>query len=303
MGIFEGNTEITEVPDQEIDYALWCAYESLDAIQVFDNTMMNTTRECPRKFYWSILRGFEPRRKSAALSFGSAWHDFLEHYLKDGDFADALNSAIIMFNAEGVSDQKRNITTLATFATMYDKQFSHLEWNILGTEVYGTVPIADFMYGAKIDAVADTGNGQIKGIEHKTASMMKARFFDMFRMSSQCRGYFHVLRQQMEGVQGLILNVAHIVKEPDFYREDLRWNETQMKEWLDLTIYTRSDMLRYAKQDFWPQCPSSCFSMYGACPYLDLCMDPKPYHKVVPLHADYQPRKWEPFADFLEGEK
>ena len=302
MGIFDDNEGMMELPDSDIDYITHNAYANLSDIKVFDNTMMNTYRTCPRLFYWSILRGFEPRKKSAALAFGGAWHEFLEHYLMGEGLEDSLQKAITFFLAEDVSDLKRNITTLTTLANLYNERFTMLEWEVLGTEVLGIVPIADFLYGAKIDAVVKTNEG-VKGVEHKTSSMMKARYFDMFRMSSQCRGYYFVLKNQMHEVKGLVLNVAHIVKKPDFYREHLRWSTAQIEDWLLTTINTRAAMLQSQESGIWQQNANSCCTMYGNCPMMDSCLDPRPYTEVIPNHSEFRPRKWEPFHDTIKESK
>ena len=189
MPIFDGSVEGEILEDDGIDYSIYHAYQSPDEIECFDNTMLTMYRECPRKFYWSIIRGFEPRKKSAALSFGSAWHKFLEVYLKGETWQRALIPAMQTFQDGNPPDDKtRNLSTLTVLAERYDQIFGASEYEVVDTELFGAIVIGDFLYGAKIDAVV-FDNKRLKGVEHKTTSRMEARFFDMWRMAMQTRGY------------------------------------------------------------------------------------------------------------------
>jgi len=305
MALFSQDDMEILTEDNEIDYSQQWAFKSIEDIKVWDNTCLMTYRQCPRLFYWSILRGFEPRRKSAALSFGTAWHEFLEKYLLDpSDIEGALNFAAKNFIASGQQDKTRNLTSLALFAQMYHERFADSGWKVLGTEVFGTTIIGDFLYGAKLDGIIEQTTG-IFAVEHKTASRMGANFFDGWRLATQTRGYFHVLKEQIEDAKGIIMNVAHTVTKPDFFREELRWSPEQDKDWVMTQLSTHLDLQKSQASNVWPQHTSSCMTCYGPCAFQEICLERGDYHEVVPSHASYVPRKWEPFHDQTDkgGEK
>ncbi len=302
MGVF-GN-QYTETPQelQDIDYRDVVAYKDYASILCFDNTMHNTYRICPRKFYWSIVRGFEPNRKSSALAFGSAWHMFLEIYLKTRDADTAIKEAIRILIEADANDTKRNPNTLVILADQYQQTFDANEWEVIDTEMFGAIKIGNFIYGAKIDAVIKDGK-YIKGIEHKTASMMPANYFDMWRMASQTRGYFNVLKKLLPDARSLIINVAHIVKVPQFHREEMRWSKAQNIDWELTQLNTNIQIKNDFETGIWEQRTESCIGKYGACPFINLCKESCRYQDVVPLKAEFKPRKWEPFHEELEVKK
>ena len=301
MGIFDNAKKGDEILNDDRDFSTLFAYESIETIEVWDNTMLNTYRQCPRKFYWQIIRGFVPRRKSPALSFGTAWHLFLENFLKGMDWKEALAIAIENFSSEE-QDTKRNLATLTDLAQKYVEQFGHSEYNVLDTEMFGAVQLGEIVYGAKIDAVIKDGK-HIKAIDHKTSSRMDSRFFDMWRMSTQMRGYFYVLKSLFPEARSLILNVAHIVKNPTFHRDELLWSKANLTDWFRTCINTHQQIKADETTQIWEQRTESCITKYGACPYLDLCLERKDFKKVVPLKAEYDFKKWEPFEDELKERK
>lgn len=301
MGIFDSIDDDLQ-PDEftDIDYRDVRAYENYSDITCFDNTMHNTYRICPRKYYWSIVRGFEPAKKSSPLIFGSAWHLFLEHYLKGVPIDAALVQPIRDLATSGITDSKRNPSVLMDLATKYDAQFGAADYKVIDTELFGAILIGDFIYGAKIDAVVEDRD-KIKGMEHKTASRMGYGYFDMWRMASQTRGYFSVLKALNANASDLIINVAHIVKTPEFFREPLRWTKPQMIDWETTQINTNHQIKTDFKTEIWEQRTESCLGKYGPCPFLSLCMEPCDYKEVIPLHSEYVPRKWEPFHNEMKG--
>ena len=300
MGIFS-DADLTD-EYEDIDYRDVLAYFDYKSIPCFDNTMHNTYRICPRNYYWSIVRGFEPNRKSAPLAFGSAWHLFLENYLMGMPQEEACMLAVRSLTESGCSDQKRNPSTLIVLAGKYADAFEAREFEVIDTEMFGAIKLGDFIYGAKIDAVV-MDEDRLKGVEHKTSSLMRSNYFDMWRMASQTRGYFNVMKKLQPDAYSLIINVAHIVKEPTFHREEMRWTPAQNLDWEVTQLNTNQQIKDSFHTGIWEQRTESCIGKYGACPFINLCMEPCGFLDVVPLHSEYRPRKWEPFHDELVEKK
>ena len=70
----------------------------------WDSTSLGTLKECPRKYYYSIVLGKQPRNISVHLTFGLLMHGGVERYhhgkARGEPHNDALDSALIWVLAE-----------------------------------------------------------------------------------------------------------------------------------------------------------------------------------------------------------
>ena len=49
-------------------------------IFAIDHSSLAMFKECPRKYYYAIVKGYRPKTAAAPLVFGSAYHDALEFF-------------------------------------------------------------------------------------------------------------------------------------------------------------------------------------------------------------------------------
>lgn len=50
---------------------------------IWDATSLGTFRECPKKYYLQVIRGYTTKRAALALDFGIALHEGLELYYRN----------------------------------------------------------------------------------------------------------------------------------------------------------------------------------------------------------------------------
>ena len=49
---------------------------------IWDATSLGTLKECPRKYFLSIVQGWQPKTSAVALSFGVLLHECLENFYR-----------------------------------------------------------------------------------------------------------------------------------------------------------------------------------------------------------------------------
>lgn len=95
----------------------------------WDSTSLGTFKTCPRKYYYTIIRGFRSRGESPHLTFGIHYHSCLEHYDKQralgSDHQTALRSALL----KALTD------------TWVDREYLHQA--VWGSEELEKIPLPD----------------------------------------------------------------------------------------------------------------------------------------------------------------
>lgn len=66
----------TEKPEKEINGAFSMKNPLLQI--VWDATSLGTFKECPRKYYLQVVRGYTTKQSALALDFGIIFHEGLE---------------------------------------------------------------------------------------------------------------------------------------------------------------------------------------------------------------------------------
>jgi len=287
----------TEAFDTSVTFTDYKAYEKMP--EIFDNTMLAAYRQCPRKFYWSIVCGANPRQAATALQFGLAWHKFLELYYNGVSFEMAYAEACLEIHNP---DQKRNASTLYTIAKLYLERWAKDDFHVDHTEIGFLVDIEGFLYGGRLDGIIEHREG-IYVMEHKTASRMGPTYFNQWHTSSQVRGYAYGLGALKENVKGVLMNIAYIAKVPDVFREFIKIPKVILLDWKQSAVDTMLNIQKSFNTDVWAQHPDSCNTVYGQCPYMGLCMRGGDYKKLeIPIY-EYEPRRWAPYENLNEETK
>lgn len=141
---------------------------------------------CLRKHFYQYELGVRPVEDGAALRFGSAIHEGLDHYARYGDQETAVQKALKLFDegAVGLSEEKLDKYLIQR------EQISRLLygywwcWEADGiktieSEIAFQIPIINengnaiktFQMAGKIDKIVELPDGRLAVMEHKTTSM------------------------------------------------------------------------------------------------------------------------------------
>ena len=291
----------------------------------FDSTSMGLLKECPRKYYYSIICGWRSRAESVHLTFGLHYHKALEAYdhgkAKGMSHEDALDFAVHIaltitwdkersrpWSAEGPASNVKNRYTLVRSIVWYLDQFADdpMETVILANGK----PAVELSFRFETSYIATTGEpfmlcGHLDRLAKMDASYwildrktsknaLDERFMANFSPSNQMSQYSFAGKVVWNiPVQGVIIDGAQLlVSGTRFRRGFCSRDDDQLNEWYhDMGLYM-SIAESYARQGYWPMNDKSCGN-YGGCEFQGICArSPKVRNQW--LRANYDQRLWDP---------
>jgi len=295
----------------------------------FDNTSLAYFKECPRKYYYSIVEGWRKKGKAPALVFGGLYHEGVEKYdalrAKDWSHESALKCMVLYvsmkFEEDPIpeGDTKRNYLTLMRSLIWYAEENKHSEvrtanlpGEVLGLELsfrfelpfHG--PEGPYIYCGHIDKIAEY-KGQKFVVERKhTTSALGDFFYQRYALSDQITGY-HLAGKVIFQVPiaGSMIEATQVAV--NFSRFDRRMvlrADALMEEWLELTEhYIRRTTEEFEKLHegapaFLPN-HESC-NKFGGCVFLEVCSK-SPFMRKSLLEADFEKQPWQPLKNRTEG--
>ena len=273
---------------------------------IVDSTKAKDYLECPRKFWWRHILGWEPEGSNLNLVFGEAFHKVMEQLLLTGYTVDSVEAGMAEFNKvyravypeETDSDRAPKNAVFAELAAIeYIKNYASDQnrFSVLHTEVSGSVaviPASDDRRLTKIyfkmdSILRDSALDAIVSFEHKTTGQSHTtRYGNQWPLSFQIGTYTHVMRSfyPPEEVWGIIVNSISLMKTKNhFQRYPVRKTTPQMEVWLNIADGVlwniEQDLVNYQEElespdltmHTFPLNPTSCDKWYG-CPYLDFCV-------------------------------
>ena len=194
-------------------------------MKYFDNTRIATYKKCPRKFYFRHRRHFTTSGVSAALAFGSSWHEGMDViwslYTKDNTEPDPRHAVTLAHMAfvekwqeEGMPDHN-DMTAMSSLGARTPGNAMEMLWNyieqrktfmsqctLIACERPFAVPIypdnTEIFYIGRLDKVVRYED-RILCIEHKTTSMyskdygIRQLYLDTYSPNAQIDGYLHAI--------------------------------------------------------------------------------------------------------------
>lgn len=153
--------------------------------------------------------------------------------------------------------------------------------------------------------------------DHKTASMLGNFYFEGQKISPQFEGYCWAMQQTIKSpiVSGFCINALR-TKEPPMKPKsgwDQWWSECfarhkeylrpgQLDEWKENTIQLIEEWMWHYERGYFPMKKKAC-TMYGKCPYYDVCYLPKENRELVLNSTQFTEEKWTPLKDYENKEK
>lgn len=296
--------------------------------RAWDSTMLGLLKECPRKFKYVIIDGWQSNGFAAHLAFGIAYHKALEQYDKDIAEGFGHDSAVLRAvqfclsygtrNDEGkfipydsafTKEPNKTRDTLLRSIVWYLEHFKDdpLETVVLANgkpavELSFKInlelqsPDGDpFILCGHFDRIVQQG-GEFFYLDRKTSkNELNPRYWAQFSPNNQMSLYHSATQLVLsKPARGGIIDAVQIgVTFARFKRHQINRTPGQLQEWLQDTYHWIGMAMQYASQGYWPMNDKSCGN-YGGCAFQPICSrDPK-VREVFLKNEGYHKRRWNP---------
>jgi hypothetical protein len=287
----------------------------------FDNTSLSRYKECPKKYYFSIVQGYRQKSEPPTLKFGGDFHLCVEEYdhgIVSGLSHDQALVASVRLALElttsyaddgspsfWLGDGKyRTRATLLRAVIWYCETYQSdpLQTLVLpdGRPAIELsfrleLPNSSFLYCGHIDKIATYGSHGVFIQERKTtASSIGSYYFDQYNPNSQLSGYVlagtalsstPVIGAVIDAIQ-LAVDFARPARSIQFRPKDL------LDEWLADTLTWIERIEESFSANSWPMNTESCHK-YGGCQFRSVCSK-SPSIRPMLLEADFTIVPWDP---------
>lgn len=298
--------------------------KALPGLQIaIDSTSLGEAKACKRKYFYSVIMGYQPRVESVHLTFGLAVHGAKERYAhgraKGNSHDDALDLALDWVLRETwnaalqrpwQSDHrtKNRLTLVRTLVDYFDRfQDDSLETVILQNGKPAVELSFSFdsgitfestgervLFCGHLDELVHLNDAvyvkDIKTTEHTISPAWFAKFtpdnqFSMYSLAGQVA--------YKEPCKGLIVDGVQVAAGfSRFERSLVQRTDEQLREWHRDAGWTLRELERCALEQYWPQNDKSC-DMYGGCKFRSICSK-SPANRQQWLDTEYRRRVWDP---------
>lgn len=220
---------------------------------IIDSTKIQAIQDCPRKFFYRYILGWQPENPSIHLEFGKAWHEAMEIILTEGTAPEAITKAYNQFLEtytlgmqrdqmvlEELHPSKTPSNALRALAE-YSACWRDNPAQTMHVEVAGTVPISNTrVLHTKTDAIrrfspAHQNAGKIYSLEHKTTTRQSRPWEEKWHVLFQVGTYNHFLNCLFSPteVYGVIINGAIFRKGGnEFPRIPITFSPNMWEAWI-----------------------------------------------------------------------
>lgn len=316
-GYAPGHTDLMISPEA-IDKAVVAPSPFIEGTKLqyaWDSTSIGYLKECPRKYYYTMIENWRGKGQSVHLEFGGLYHKALENYDK--------------MRAHGLDhEQSLEAVTEDTLRASFAWDFDHntkTRFGLLRSIIWyldkfqedaaKTVILANgepavelsfrfeldfgsfgqpYLLCGHLDRLVEFGGGYYVMDRKTTGSTLGGYYFDGYNPDNQMSLYSIAGRLVYNTpVRGVIIDAAQIAV--GFTRFDRGFSyrtEAQLNEWLRDLGFWLEQAKRFVEADYWPMNDKSCHN-YGGCPFRKVCSkDPSVRQSF--LESDFDRRAWNP---------
>lgn len=291
-----------------------------------DSTSLGEFKTCPRKYYYSIVLGWQPNAESVHLLFGIWMHQAREGYDKakqaGASHEDALDAVLDValratWNRElgrpWISDHKsKNRLSLIRTIVWYLDQFGKKDTLVTAILPNGKPAVElsfrfdsgfrswstgePFIFCGHLDriAIADFNEKTYIADLKTTASALDERYFSGFTPGNQFSMYMLAAKVAFGvDIEALIVDGIQVgTGFSRFHRQLVPRPPEVIEEWLSDAGQWLESMDKCATENHWPMNDKAC-GMYGGCPFQPICTR-VPAAREKKLKIDYTRRVWDP---------
>jgi len=286
----------------------------------WDSTSLGLFKECPRKYYYTMIEGWRKPGGNVHLEFGGLFHKALEMYdhmkVQGAAHPDALRHVVRYLLTETFVDGKpvdwgHNLKTRHTLIRSVIWYLDHYEHDRAETVILDNGKPAvelSFRFDAgnsrllcgHLDRVVEFQDSRFVMDRKTSSSTISSYYFDQYAPDNQMSLYTMAGQIILQSpVRGVIIDAVQIaVGFSRFERGFTYRTEAQVEEWLhdfhhwaDLAndYGTRSN--KPDVRDF-PMNDKSCHD-YGGCPFRSICSS-DPRVRQTFLESNFIKQQWNP---------
>lgn len=260
-----------------------------------DSSKVQEFMDCPRKYFYRYVLGWEIDEPNIHLVFGEGWHRAMEHLLRHGydrkNIVEAYQKFLEYYRRSfpevmDTSNHPKSPANALQALVDYTEKYKHDNFDVIYTEIAGSVQVDERRsLHFKIDGVIKGEEGYY-AMEHKTGSALTGIWTDQWILKMQIGTYTHVLNciYSQDDVYGVKINGAIFRKSSNaFIRAPIRKSKDMMQVWLwnmvhflDMIEWNFEELSRCSDEDevmmAFPMNSESCTKYYRMCKYFDFCM-------------------------------
>lgn len=282
----------------------------------WDSTSLGWLKECPRKYYYYMVRGLVPARHAHDLEFGIVYHSALETFDKarsrGEDFQSAarlaVRSALVQSKHWDKPPPPKTREALIRSIVWYLEEFKsdQLETVILSNGVPAVelsfsfeVPVEvagrPVVLCGHLDKIVRDYSGREFVLDRKTTRRTLApSYFSQFNPDNQMS--FYVIAGRVlysRPITGVIIDATQVaVTFSRFSRGFVHRSEPSINEWLNDLRYWVNTSVRFVEASHWPMNDKACHN-YGGCPFRLLCRS-SPEVRENFISGNYIQNAWNP---------
>lgn len=292
----------------------------IDGVQfAWDNTSIGLFKTCPRKYYYTIVKGYTHKVIPPPLAFGIHLHTLLQTWHKlvatDLDRHTALTRIVKLAGMLGetlpAGDSARTKETLVRTIIWYLDQFwDDPSVSIVtpdgspAVEYHFWIPFMthqgiDVYLCGHIDRLVKWQN-QVYVCDYKTTKyQLDKKFFDKFKPSTQMPLYVtasHLIADRLHSfpsAHGVIIDGIQLgVNFTRNSRSVVEFSLEEIEEYIQSLQYWIIQAMDASKKGQFPPNEESC-ERYGGCVFRDICAKP-PARREAYLKGNFAIRPWNP---------
>jgi len=299
----------------------------------FDNTMLSSYKDCPRKYFIRHVLGWRSEGTAMPLVFGLSWHAGMDvvwqfaNKLDHRTLADSAQAKFLETWEEQGLPSELDVQQLDNWSprvppTAHEMYHQYIEarWPVLreaeliACEQPFAVPLprtTDVWYVGRLDKVVNYGSQKLV-IEHKTTTEykkdggFKGDYIEGWYSDSQVKGYQFGGSMFFGGLDGVWVDSAlvHKTVHNAFRFIPVAHKHDMLEEWLADTLEwvfrVGEDTNAFLDSEIlahgnFPKNEGSCYGKFGRCPYLDICRTVSDPSKLGGPPPGYIEEFWQPF--------
>jgi len=288
----------------------------------WDSTSIGLFKTCPRKYYYTIIKGYVPKIVPPPLAFGIHLHTLLQTWHQITEFGIDKHTALVRIaKLAGLlgetlppGDTARTKETLVRSIIWYLDQF----WDDNATTINRANGQPAVEYHFKLPIMLKDGKtvyicghidrlvawqGQTYVCDYKTTKYtLDSRFFDQFKPSNQMSLYTaacHLMTLQTSDLptaHGVIIDGIQLgVNFSRFARQIVPFSLEEINEYIqNLQHWIKQAMDASEAGVFLPN-ETAC-NNYSGCHFRDICAMP-PARREMFLEGSFKKRTWNPLKN------
>jgi PD-(D/E)XK nuclease superfamily len=304
--------------------------EGTNIQHAWDSTSLGWLKECPRKYYYAMVRGLVSKGEAIHLEFGILYHAALEEFDKlkfEGHSHDEAVHSVIHWvlrdtwrdghpwrsaadlpseDRASLKSRENLVRTLVWYMDKYKDDPAAtkalpdgspmVELNFKFEAPYSYDLTHPYLFCGYLDRVVTFQNADFVMDRKTTTQTLSSYYYAQYDPDNQMSLYTVAAQVAFHTpVRGVIVDAAQIaVGFSRFGRSFASRTRDQVDEWLkDTGLWLRSAE-RFAEVNYWPMNDKSCHK-YGGCPFVPICTKSNVIREKF-IESNYDVRPWNPLV-------